>query len=85
MSSITVYINEDYSTLGVGATQDDLDRYAENLEEHLSLRFGRDVTVETCLGGERAGRKCLQDDEINDYVRELEAGDGWVEILGEER
>jgi hypothetical protein len=80
---VTVYINEDYTTLGEAATQQDLDRYQANLEAHLEERFERPVSVQTILGGRRCGRQCPEDDDIDEYVRDLERGDGWVEILAE--
>lgn len=81
--STTVYIDQDYLTLGPSATQEDLDRYAANLETHLSERFDCEIEVKTCLGGKQCGSKCPTNDEIDEYVRELEAGDGWVDLLDE--
>lgn len=80
---ITVYIDQDPSSLGPDATREDIDCYAENLAAHLSERFGIPIEVEPTLGGERAGFKCLARDDINEYMRELEAGDGWLALLPE--
>lgn len=81
----TVYVDQDFLTLGPDATQTDLDVYVENLATHLAERFpGREITIETILGGQRAGRVCPQDDAIDEYVRDLNAGDGWIELLDEE-
>lgn len=78
----TVYIDHDYLSLGPDATQADLDGYSQNLATHLAERFpGREITVEQVLGGKRAGRVCPGDDEIDEYVRELQAGDDWVDLL----
>lgn len=79
---ITVYIDQDYSTLGADATQADLDGYAANLAAHLTEKFGRKIDVEQVLGGARGGMRCSpDDDEISDYVQELEGTDGWLELL----
>jgi hypothetical protein len=78
---VTVWIDEDCSTLGPAATQSDLKAYQQSLADHLAERFpGRSISVETVLGGERAGRVST-DDEIAEYVRELHSGDGWVDLL----
>lgn len=79
--TITVYIDQDPSSLGPDATAADLDGYAANLAAHLAQRFGCAVEVEPVLGGNRAGRRCLARDDIDEYVRELEGGDGWLELL----
>lgn len=81
---ITVYQDSDFSSLGPDATQSDLDGFCSNLAAHLEERFpGKCIEVEQCLGGQRAGRICPADDEIDEYVREFNAGDGWVELLPE--
>jgi hypothetical protein len=77
---ITVYISTD---LGPDYTQADLDGYAENLASHLHERFGVDVEVEQVLGGGSRG-PCPDNDEIAQYVRDLQAGDGWIDLLPEE-
>lgn len=80
--TVTVYIDQDCKTLGPDATADDLETYRSRLEAHLEEHFGRDVTVRTQLGGQVAGSKCPADEEIDEYVRDLEAGDGWLELMG---
>lgn len=77
---ITVYIDQDPASIGSDATQSDLDTYADNLAAHLRERFRRPVTVSQVLGGERAGRKC-DDDAVDEYVRDLLSGDGWLALL----
>ncbi len=77
----TVYIDQDYASLGPAATQSDLDRYAEKLAGHLASKFGCIVQVKQVLGGKRAGRSCITSDEIDEYVRELKTGEGWIELL----
>jgi hypothetical protein len=77
----TVFIDRDPATLGPDATQADLDAYAQNLAAHLGERFGIHIDIERVLGGNRAGSKCPQNDAIDAYVRELEAGSGWIELL----
>ena len=78
---LIVYIDRDPSSLGEAATQADLDRYAGNLARHLFQRFGRSFEVRQVLGGEVAGHKCLGDVEVDDYVRDLESGEGWIDLL----
>ena len=78
--TLTVYIDQDYLTLGPDATQDDLDRYAQNLAKHLAKKFpGNTIEVEQVLGGKR--NPCPANEEISEYVRELQSGDGWTELL----
>jgi len=80
--NVTIYIDSDASGLGPDATQDDLEQYAQNLATHIAERFpGRDVTVTQELGGGPRGY-CPEDEEIAEYVRDLEAGDEWTELLG---
>jgi hypothetical protein len=81
MTTTTVYIDQDPATLGPDATADDLDTYAARLEAHLEERFNRPINVEQTLDGTRAGHKYLADEEIDAYVRDLEAGDGWIGLL----
>ena len=82
MKQITIYIDSDASGLGPDATQADLDQYAENLATHIAERFpGRDVTVTQALGGGPRGY-CPDDEDIADYMRDLESGDDWTELLG---
>ena len=80
--TITVYIDQD------SARTDGL--YPKKLAVHLSAKFGRDVSVDTCLGG-RNGSEChayrrtlsnvdlAAHDELNKYVQEFE-----VEWLADE-
>lgn len=75
----TVYISSETETLGSGATQADLDRYATNLAAHLTERFGRPCEVEQRIG---SPEPCPGDDEINEYVGDLQAGEGWLDLLG---
>lgn len=77
----TVYIDSDAASLGPDATQEDLDNYAQRLAEHLCERFGVGIEVEQVLGGERAGSKCPDNEEIDEYVRDFESGDDWVALL----
>ncbi len=79
----TVYIDSDASTLGPDATQEDLDLYTENLAAHLAKRFSCSIEVEQRLGGGPLHNACPSNDEIAEYVAEMHAGDGWVELLGE--
>ena len=81
MRPTIVYIDQDPQTLGEDATQADLDRYCSNLEAHLAERFNRPIEIIQILGGHLCGRKCPESDEIGRHVRELEAGDGWLELL----
>ena len=74
----TVYITDDYSALGTAATEADLDRYELYLERHLAAVFGVEICVKRCLGG---GRSMRDDNEIQEYVHELESGDGWISLL----
>ena len=74
--AVTVYTS---AALGEASTPADVDGYAANLERLLSSRFGADVTVET--SGRRLGAACPANDEINEYVIDLEAGDGWTDLL----
>lgn len=85
---ITVYQDSDVGSLGADATQETLDGYCANLAEHLAEQFpAYDFAVEQTLGGKR-GRQTVSGDatdeqleSIRDYVRDLTAGDGWVELL----
>jgi hypothetical protein len=80
MNSITVYIDSDYLALGCDATQDDLDTYAQNLAEHLVTQFpGKTIEVEQKLGGGRT--PCPENEEIDEYVRDFQAGDDWTDLL----
>ncbi len=81
METITVYQDSDAGSLGPSATQADLDGFCVNLAAHLSARFGVVVEVDQIPGGKRAGRICPANDEIEEYVRELNGGDGWVDLL----
>lgn len=82
MKTATIYIDSDASTLGPDATQSDLDRYAENLAAHLAEKFpGTDITIRQTLGGGSVDC-CPENDEIAEYVTDLQSGDGWTELLG---
>lgn len=80
---ITVYIDADPDSLGAGSTQDELDSYTQNLADHLCARFSVSIHVEPVIGGKRAGSKCPEREDIDEYVTELEAGDGWLALLDE--
>jgi len=80
-TTVTVYQDSDVLSLGPEATQEDLDGFCANLAAHLADKFGVAVEVEQRLGGELGGRVCPENDEIDEYVRELERGDGWLSFL----
>ena len=73
----TVTISNDYSNLGDAATREDLERYAENLQAHLAERFDREVVVN--IGSVMSAT--ADDADVREYVQELHAGDGWLELL----
>ena len=79
MKTITVYIDQDYLTLGGAATQDDLDAYANNLANHLGDKFpGKSFDVEQVLNPRDP---CPGDEAVSEYVRDLQRGDGWLDLL----
>lgn len=81
MTMFTVYIDDDPAALDIGATAADLEQYALNLADHLADRFDCVIEVQRVLGGGPRGR-CPENEDIAEYVRELEAGDGWLDLLG---
>jgi hypothetical protein len=74
----TIYISNDYSNLGPEATREDLERYVENLREAVYERFGFDEVVVN-LG--TFWRTDSDDSDVREWLRELEAGDGWLVYL----
>ena len=92
MATYTVRINTDYSSLGKGATQATLDGYAQNLAAKLKQASG--LTVTAPLDGGASARRsgdaqCVgPDDElaeqIHQAVRDIQGGDGWIDLLPEE-
>jgi len=76
-----VYIDDDPATLGDDATSEDLDSYAQGLADRLAQVFGCAIEVEQVTGGGRT--PCPTHDEIDEYVRDLQSGDGWIDLLGE--
>lgn len=76
-NGVTVTISNDYSNLGDAATREDLERYAENLQARLAERFDREVVVN--IGSVMSAT--ADDADVREYVQELHAGDGWLELL----
>lgn len=78
--SISVYISNDATTLGEAATERDVVAFADNLASHLSALYARDVSViptaDVCQK-----RGCPENATIDRYVRDLLAGDGWLDFV----
>jgi hypothetical protein len=74
----TIYLSNDVSKLGPDATREDLERYAENLREAAIERFGLDDVVVN-IG--TIWRTDSDDSDVLEWLRELEAGDGWLVYL----
>lgn len=79
MTNHIVTINSDPSTLGDEATERDVERYAANLGAYLTEKYGCEVEVRTIQTLRSAS--CQTSSEIEAEVREIHAGDRWIEFL----
>lgn len=83
---LTIRIKNDPLSVGPAAGQDDLLRYAANLETHLTERFpGISFAVEraSVYRTEVLGEPEADRERVEAYVRELERGDAWIKLLDE--
>jgi hypothetical protein len=78
MKTATIYLSNDVSTLGPEATQEDLDRYAENLRIGAIERFDLDECVVN-IG--TVARTDSDNAPVREWLRELDAGDGWLQFV----
>jgi hypothetical protein len=79
MTTTKIYIDSDTRSIGATATNADLDRYADNLSVHLSEHFDRAFEVIQVAGG--GCYTCPSDHEVDEYVRGLQSGDGWLHLI----
>lgn len=76
----TIYISNDPTTLGPDATSDDLSRYADNIRQGAIDTFDLDECV---VNVGSVARSDSDVPEIREWLRDLEAGDGWLQFVGE--
>lgn len=87
MKTCRVRIDQDLSTLGANATEADLEHYRANLEAALGKQFpGVEFAVETGLRSSRrivetSGLSEKEYDDIDEWLIDLESGDGWIALL----
>jgi hypothetical protein len=80
---VTLRLSTDYSRLGEAATQEDLDVYSDNLAKLLENEFNVEIhQVFGSFDATMCERDGLRDDAITSRIREIEAGDEWIKLLG---
>jgi hypothetical protein len=77
----TLRIDTDHSRLGDAATKEDLQVYAANLARKVGEELGVEILV---VNGQFGTRTTSDDADVQARVREIEAGDEWIDLLPHE-
>jgi hypothetical protein len=81
MNAYTIYLDSDPACLGTESTEDDMDRYIENLTALLESEFDAEIVVRRQIGG--WSWRCRDSAEVDERIREIESGDEWISLIGE--
>lgn len=79
MRSIKIEFSSDSSFLGDAATDEDIDRFAENIVREVSERFG--VSAWSSIVNINRAMRCPDDENIHIWLQELSRSDGWTNYL----
>ena len=79
----TITISQDIDSPGFG-TESTMAGYTANLAAHMVRRFGGEFTVEAgSVLRSTVSTEREDGDEIEEYLLDLERGDGWLDLLPE--
>jgi hypothetical protein len=76
MKTVTITITRDVTTIGNGATSDDLETYTSNLKALIEREFGCEVHLVWT-----DGLTTSDDPDVHARIREIESGDEWHTLL----